>query len=70
MVLILVATSDVGGALGTSGTLGRRGFSGCACCWLVEFFPQLQRPATIIQSLWMVGGIGSERRGVAFTPSN
>ena len=32
MVLILVATSDVGSALGGSGPLGQRGFSGCACC--------------------------------------
>ena len=38
MVLILVATFDVDGTFGTSGTLGRRGFSSCACCWLIKFF--------------------------------
>ena len=39
MVLVFVPAPDVGGALEASGTLGRRDFSGCACCWLVEFFP-------------------------------
>ena len=35
MVLVLVAASDVDGSLGASGTLGRTGFSCCACCWLI-----------------------------------
>ena len=38
----IIVSSDVGGALGASETLGRKSFGGCA--FLLFFFPKEQGP--------------------------
>ena len=67
MVMVLAAASDVGGVLGASGTLGRRGFSGRACCSLIYFFPN-STPDYDFISLWMAENRKVRQRGLLACP--